>query len=252
LKTCDFDEREHDVNVGGVTIPATITQRVSSNLGHMILFLYGGSCNFSRQKLRSFSELFLAAGFSTCTFDYRGMNSSSEIPFSETGLATRIEDARAVETYIRCVVRPKSLIVYGISTAGHIASYMTGADAMILQAPAAYSEAVVRDRIPFGPRFTEILHTVGSWRSSEAFSNMFTYREPVLVLQIEQDAIVPELITQQYLRSTGSSCKQLEVISGFTHRGTFDDTEEAIRKRSVLAERSISWLVRRFVHGHPA
>jgi hypothetical protein len=67
---------------------------------------------------------------------------------------------------------------------------------LCLAIPAAYSMQAYR--VPFGPKFSEILRAPRSWAESDAFDLVLGYTGHLLVVSAEEDKVVPPEIPQRY------------------------------------------------------
>ncbi len=214
--------------------------------------LYGGSRNNRRGKtLPTMMEIArIANGGLIAAFDFRGMNQGED--FLESGLHTRIEDARTNLAKLKKEYAPPEIIVVAESMGGYIGSHLTDllgkGDTMILVAPAAYDKKVVTEKIPFGARFTEAIRREGSWQESDAWDNMARFNGKLLVLQWGADEVVPREIPQMYFEAAKQAQgKTLIMAQNFTHKSIFGTHEDAANPNTpeFVALREIAgWLER--------
>jgi pimeloyl-ACP methyl ester carboxylesterase len=233
-----------DISVGGERIPVTvIAPNTDFTGGRIIVFLYGGSPDFVVETaLPLLDPLAEQANCGIVTFDYRGTPGTSR-PFDETGLHTRIEDARNIVEHVRNKFRPDELIIWGHSMGGYIAAHTVAVnpDRVVLSSPAAYDTKAVSEQINFGPDFSAVLRTRDSWKRSDGPGLLRSFTGRLLVFVMEHDKVVPEEITTWYFEEAKRADKKM-VCLPFGHAGTFMDTPEGVAKREALIGQFREWL----------
>lgn len=193
------------------------------------LIIYGGSRDFSQEKLKDIKNQIANNGFVAASFDFRGMAEDSD-NFLSTGLHTRIKDARAVFREILLSYPTSRIFVLGVSMGGYIATFLDPKDiaGMVLVAPAAYDVRVVQEKINFGPKFSEIIRREKSYLDSDAFVRMGRFRlVRTMIISFADDEIVPSEVTLRYFNSNHGTIdcrKTLKVLPG-KHNGNFSNPE---------------------------
>jgi len=159
------------------------------------LLLHGGGTSTAA----GFLELrsFLAAhGIETHAFDCIGHGRTGG-PQLGTTLQSRVHQVHAVVKSQQ--LAPSALTLVGFSMGAYVAAKAAvelRAPRLCLAIPAAY--AVQAYEVPFGPSFSQILRTPGSWEESDAFELIRDYPGHMLVVSAERDAIVPAEIPERY------------------------------------------------------
>lgn len=232
--------------------------------GQRLLIVYGGSRKpEQRKKIASFwGESLTSLGFIVHCFEFRS-NIDAE-RFHEFGLHDRLEDTRAVYRYLRSTSYAQNdenrffqlpLSIMGVSMGGYLAARVAAEfayylHALILIAPAAYHDEACKSDVTFGPGFKRaITHPPNGWRQCEAFKQARTIAADCLIVAYEYDEIVPREIPEAYrhhmhvLRNNvlrehnfPDYVLRYEVLSGFKHKGTFNNPEKRKKIRQILSE----------------
>lgn len=244
------NESNHgEISVGNGIIPVTIL-KPRHQTKKFIIFIYGGSRDFTRSMLWPLCEKFARAGYAAVSFDFRGMTPNSELKFEETGLHTRIEDTRAVLNFVWQKEKPKEFILWGISMGGYIATQILSySSRAILIAPAAYDRRILEEKIAFGDRkdpnnkFSQILRTPGSWKNSDSFSKVSSFKGILLLISFAEDTVVPPEITEAYYqtRSLEKMPTTFYRLNLKGHGGTFRGPAKQKRQK-ILVDACIRWL----------
>ncbi len=192
------------------------------------LIIYGGSRDFSQEKLRGIKNLLAVNGFVAASFDFRGMGEDSE-NFANTGLHTRIKDTRAVFRQILFAYPTSRFFILGVSMGGYIATFLNPRDiaGLVLVAPAAYDAAAVQKKINFGHDFSSLIRAENSYLKSDAFARMEKFRlVRTAIISFEEDEVVPAAVTDRYFASHPGSPdrKRLKILPG-KHNGNFSNPE---------------------------
>ncbi len=241
-----MDKRTLGIEVGPdgnetVSLHILTPDSAPESCGTIILFLYGGSKDFVATKAFPLLEpLAERSGCIVVTFDYRGAPSTTR-RFEDSGLDTRIADAKDAIAYLRQFYPTYHLVVWGHSMGGYVATRLTteGPVRIVLSSPAAYDEQIVREHIPFGPVMTEILRKEGSWQRSDGPEHMNRFAGPSLMLVMRDDDIVKAPVTDMYWQHRSPVMER--VILPFVHITTFDPTEQGATKRAVMIDAFMDW-----------
>lgn len=223
-------------------IPISVYETESKNR-EIVLIVYGGSTtmNFSQKKCWRMKKYFAEAGFTAASFDFRGNIPGTD--FRNTGLRTRIQDARAVFLKLKDAYPDHAFTVLGISMGGYIATFLLGNPATkhtVLIAPAAYHRDAVKRHINFGASFSELIRKSQSWASSDGFENIAQCAGSLLVMRFTEDTIVPREIPARYYHAFRSINKMFVDIPGYGHEGNWDG-----QKLKDIMGIVIPWLTKR-------
>lgn len=191
------------------------------------LIVYGGSRDFSREKLEEITSLLCHNGFAVVSFDFRGTGADSK-NFFNTGLHTRVRDVRSVFREMILTFPTGRFFVLAVSMGGYVATFLDPKDIakLVLVAPAAYDARAVREKINFGPDFSRLIRSEKSYLASDAFSRMKDFRlVPTTVIQFDEDEVVPAEVVSLYFASHPSlDRKSLRTLPG-AHNGNFSNRE---------------------------
>lgn len=225
-------KRGLSVSVGEKKIHVSLfsdANRAETNSPDICLIIYGGSRDFSQEKLEGIKTSICQNGFVAASFDFRGMGPDSP-NFENTGLHTRIKDAREVLRQLVLTFPTGRIFVLGVSMGGYIATFLDPRElaGLVLVAPAAYDARAVHEKINFGPKFSEIIRREKSYLDSDAFARMEKFRlVRTAVISFAEDEVVPEAVTLRYFNSHPGAIeyrKAFKVLPG-KHNGNFSNPE---------------------------
>lgn len=219
------------VSVGEKRINVSLFSNANrvTNSPDVCLIIYGGSRNFTQDKLDDIKTLLCENNFVAASFDFRGMGPDSS-NFENTGLHTRIKDAREVLRQLILTFPTSRIFVLGVSMGGYIATFLDPREiaGMVLVAPAAYDVRAVHDKVNFGPKFSEIIRRENSYLDSDAFVRFGKFRlVRTAIIRFKDDEVVPEAVTMRYFNAHPGSIeyrKTLKVLPG-KHNGNFSNPE---------------------------
>lgn len=218
------------VPVEGKTIPVSVfynAKEARPASPDICLIIYGGSRDFSQDKLYGMKALLCENNFVAVSFDFRGMGPDSS-NFENTGLHTRIKDAREVLRQLTLTFPTGRIFVIGVSMGGYIATFLDPREiaGMVLVAPAAYDVRAVHEKVNFGPKFSEIIRREKSYLDSDAFVRIGQFRlVRTAIISFAEDEVVPEAVTLRYFNSHPGAIeyrKTLKVLPG-KHNGNFSN-----------------------------
>lgn len=216
---------------------------------HALLIIYGGSKNFSRRLINQyFAKEFPAHDITVFTFDFRGMFENS-VPFCETGLHTRIEDASEVVELVLQDRKPSNISILGISMGGYIAVHLTKYNPknLILVAPAAYDKNIIENQINFKDperNFTNAIRKTNSWHNSDVFPILRDYNGSLLIVRFENDEIVPDriLLSMFCAANTGQTRdNSLITLKEYNHGKMFCPPNT--KKQKKITNTVINWML---------
>lgn len=216
-----FFKTEGAVLVEGDKVPFSLYNPIPS-YKHIVFLIYGGSPGFNRDYLWLISEELAHSGIFAASFDFRGNTPKTKNRFYETGLSSRLIDAKKVIQTIQEDVffseYKCEITLVGISMGGYIAVKLLNEfdiANLVLIAPAAYANEA--SRYPFGPGFSKVIRRENSWKSSDAFSNIASFEGSLMILQYEKDDIVPSQIPQKYFSVSSTNDKRLVIMNNHEH-----------------------------------
>lgn len=233
-------EERHTVPLAGGKLALALHLPEARERVPWVVACHGLRASKDSDKYLLLAAEFPAAGLGLARFDFRGCGESSGVE-EETTVATRIEDARAVLTYLtfhRRLGRPAGLL--GSSMGGYVALHLAaergdGIPVVTWNAPSNLDdlmEATDQDAPGLGaPFFAELMARV----YAEAPPGLPRH----LIVQAEADDLVPVEHGATLFARAVEPCDLL-IIPGADHRLT-----DAGHRREAVA-RSLEWF-RRFL-----
>lgn len=225
-------EYEVSFEVAGKRLEGSIIEAGHKGLFD-ILLIGGGGHIPHKDYYGAWQNELASVGVSSMSFDFRGVG-ASEGQLSETGLGTRLEDARSAVDYFKKQRPNRKLYIMGVSMGGTTAIQLANeiqADGLVLAAPAAYSEEA-RHKL-FGPEFTAALKQEDSWVNSPDFDGLEQFKGKLILVHGDQDDVIPAPILQHY-DNTARKNGTVLVIPGVGHRFMRQDDAESIAARREL------------------
>lgn len=184
------------------------------------LFLPGGSLTVGKDRYAAWQKKLKQAGISSVSFDYSGVNGSGT-SLAESSLALRIEESVCVSDWVKENIRADRYVLYGASMGAYIALGLIHQrqgvfEKVVLYAPAAYSTQA--HEVCFGESFTHEIRRKDSWQDSYSFRWLKEYNKGVLLIEAENDEVIPRNIIKKYksLSSESDNFKSL-VVMGASH-----------------------------------
>jgi alpha/beta superfamily hydrolase len=239
-KLIENEPIKHEVffDVAGKRLEGMIVE--SPQKGPFDILLIGGGGHIPHEDYYgAWQNELVGIGVNSMSFDFRGVG-ASEGELSESGLDTRLEDARAAVDYFKKQGLGRNLYIMGVSMGGTIAIQLANevqADGLVLAAPAAYSEEA-RHKL-FGPEFSAAIRKEGSWENSPDFYDLEQFEGKVLLVHGDKDSVVPAPILHQYDEVSRKKGTVL-VIPGAGHRFMRQgDPESIMARQEVLASLEI-------------
>lgn len=189
---------EMSISYGEVKLQASVC--AVENATVCVLFLSGGSLDVGRERYGEWQDGLARDGVSSLSFDYSGVNGSGT-PLEKSSLRLRIKEAVCVADWMEQNISAHRYILYGVSMGGYIALGLVKEraklfDALILHAPAAYSSK--SHDLYFGKEFTSEIRREYSWKDSLSFGWFQSYTNPVLLIEAENDEVIPKPIIEKY------------------------------------------------------
>lgn len=174
----------------------------------------GASCAARFQGLREFLH---AQNVETLAFDCVGHGRTAG-PQEGTTLRQRVEQVKAVIVAQQLALPVLTLV--GFSMGAYVVVKVAidlGVQRVCLAVPAAYATEAYD--VPFGPAFSQILRTPGSWETSDAFDLVREYTGQLLVISAEADSVIPKEIPLRYAMVRGPlSATVHHVVTGAGHQ----------------------------------
>ncbi len=179
-----------------------------------LLFLHGAGQS-SSQRTYYLMQRLLEEGVSSIGFDFSGSGESSG-RFKESSLKKRVEEARLAMSFLNL---EKPISICGSSMGAYAAIKLLESfdiKNLILFCPAVYDKRAYN--LKFAGSFSDIIRKDQSWRNSDAFEILKTFKGRLLVFIGSNDEIIPEgvidLITSA---STHAAGKEIVKIPGAPH-----------------------------------
>jgi len=178
--------------------------------------LHGGGTS-TADGLAELRDFLHARQIATLAFDAVGHGRTGGAQLGTT-LAQRVQQVVAVVQSQG--MRPDSVALLGFSMGAYVAAKAAtqlGVARLCLAIPAAYATRAYE--VPFGPQFSQILRTPGSWRQSDAFDLVADFQGHLLVVSAEEDQVVPQEIPHTYVkRAAQSASRQHHIIARAGHK----------------------------------
>ncbi|MEK7555744.1 MAG: alpha/beta fold hydrolase [Patescibacteria group bacterium] len=179
-----------------------------------ILFLSGGVTKLGKERYYEWQENLKSLGISSVSFDYSGVNGSGDL-LKRSSLESRVEEGAFVADWMKNHICAEHYILYGVSMGGYIALGLTAKrpgifKKLILHAPAAYP--LKAHGIPFGEQFTEEIKRGSNREDSLSFDWLREYDKPTLLIESENDEVIPEQIIERYRTIKGED-KDFKTLS---------------------------------------
>jgi hypothetical protein len=242
------------VEVGGTKIPISIFADgpyEPTTTKPLVLIIYGGGEKFTQDELGLMKTAFVDRGMLAAGFNFRGHIAGNHLTFFDTGLHTRVEDARAVLNLLAQIYPYAPISVVAVSMGSYVSTFLdtNKIKNLILLGPAAYQPGAVAKKLNFNPKgaevapFRELIKPEGSWADSDGFSNIRSFvKSSLLVVRFERDDVIPRRIPELYLENhPGTRPKQL-INLNFPHDGNF------IKKEKV---RALVYTASHWIESHP-
>lgn len=163
-----------------------------------VLFLHGGGATSTKELYLPMAKALAGRGYKCLVFSYPGHGKSSG-EIAGSSLAERAEIATKLAKELDFL--PLSMICAS-SMGAHIAMRMLDkmdVDKLVLFVPAIYSDKA--ENVPFGPSFTQILRTPGSYKDSLALESLRGYKGKLAIFQAGKDRIIPPEVIDLIWRS---------------------------------------------------
>lgn len=194
-----------DIETGTETLAA---DRIDTGNGANCLLLHGAGTSH-RARWLALRQALAAQGVGSIAFDFSGHGESSAR--TPNSLAKRQREAEAALAHLDGA-GPRALI--GISMSGEIAVRLAAdprnrIDRLLTLVGAAYDPAAFE--LPFGPAFTTLLRTPGSWRASLAFERIAQFRGRLTLVRGAEDKVIPAGIADALAARAGLA-ERVEVI----------------------------------------
>jgi len=179
-----------------------------------MLCLHGGGIA-GRKGLEPIRTALEQKGISTCAFDFMGQGDTGG-DLKKSSLKKRTEQALAIIASLN-LAPPVSLLASSMGgyTAIKIAS-MIQVDRLILLAPAVY-DVDAYDK-PFGSEFSTIIRKPSSWRNSDAWELLKTFKGDLLIFEAQLDDVIPhEIIERIYNSAIQARSREIVTVQNATH-----------------------------------
>ena len=181
------------------------------------LILHGAGKS-SRARFGRLRQALDSRGLPSASFDFIGHGETGG-DLLDSSLRHRTDQAAAVIRHA-CSA---PLTLMGASMSGYTAIKLTEAfavDNLTLLVPAVYTPRAYE--VGFGPRFSAVIRSPGSWRDSDAFATLSRFRGKLLIIAAESDHVIPrQLIERLYRCARNARSRRLHIVPGSTHLSLF-------------------------------
>ena len=179
-----------------------------------VMFLHGaGTANLAR--FDSFRELLARHGISSAGFDFIG-HGETDGSLESSSLKQRTEQALAV---IRKLSLTEPLTIIAASMSGYTALQLTllvEVENLIFLAPGVYATEAYD--APFNSGFSGIIRKPDSWKDSDAWEILNSFKGNLLICTAENDQVVPKELTDMlYESATNARTREICMILNATH-----------------------------------
>ncbi len=212
---------------------------VSGESKKWVVFLCGGSLSIGKERFSIWQNDLKKSGVSSIAFDYIGVPGTRDT-VKNSSLQSRMEEVESVLSWIKSEFKNTEIIIFGVSMGGYIALGISAffpkdISALILQAPAAYTQ--LSHNQPFDTAFTTTISQSSSWNNSFSFSWMHKFKQPILFFQPKCDEVIPDEITKQYLSIGNSKSEFTHVqLNKATHKCWSDSDFDCQTRRNIAIE----------------
>lgn len=187
-----------------------------------ILFIHGAKNELA---LKNYSDIVegLSKDFVFLAFNHLG-NGKSEGNFEDYSLQSRVEQAMFMLSYLKKLpnVDKNKIAVIGSSMGGHVVSRLSGIEMfpyLILRAPASYRKDLEYKLMKQGWLSWDRERKYWPWKPSYAFEAIQKYKGNLLIIEHENDEIIPREIVDEYYKSAKNvRKKQLIILKGAPHK----------------------------------
>jgi len=169
------------------------------------LILLHGAGNGTRDRYGIFRRSLAEIEIGTISFDFIGFGDTGG-NIAETSLCSRTEQVKRVVEEIK-IKTPFSVL--GASMGGYTAIILLKyypIKTLILFVPAVYDRAAYQ--IPFGDEFSKAIRKPMSWINTDAWVILKIYSGNILLIQAENDLIIPEGVIHRIYESSISANKR--------------------------------------------
>lgn len=209
--------------------------------GSGVLFLSGGAnIPLKESFYPDLQQQLQENGINSLSFDYRGVGSSS-IPLEQTGLMTRVEDAKAAIKVLRSKVQGKLVVVglsMGGSTAIQLSAELGNINCLVLIYPAAYSKNARTKE--FGELFKAEITRPNSWQTAPEFEELQRYKGELLLAYGAKDTVVPQPILSRYAEIVRSKGGRVLAFPNAEHSFMRNDDPESSQAADLVMNSIIS------------
>jgi len=194
-----------------------LLQGDSYKMGCEALVLHGAGKS-SRTRFTRLRQSLNAHGIPSASFDFIGHGDTGG-SLLNSSLRERTEQAAAVIRH--ACTEPLTLIAASMSA--HTAIKLTEQFAvanLVLLVPAVYTPGGYD--LPFGPAFSAAIRVPGSWRNSDAFDILSSFKGNLLVVAAEADDVIPfEVVEKIHASASSAKTRRLHVVPGSGHLSLF-------------------------------
>lgn len=179
-----------------------------------MLFLHGAGGS-DKTRTQYLQDILANHNVTPYSFNFTG-HGGDKVELDKSSLKNRLQEA---EEAIRQFNLKEPLSLCGSSMGGYIAIKLLEkyqVENLILFAPAVYD--IKAFDVNFNNEFSDIIRAQDSWKNSDAFSILNTFKGNVLISIGEQDEVIPkELINHLYSNLTNTVSKEIVYIPNCPH-----------------------------------
>lgn len=208
-------EDERIVPIGEHQIDITLTIPTGASKGK-VLFLHGAG-ESDKYRSQPLARALAGLGWECLTFSFPGHGKSSGELLGSTLQARKELTRRLAESF---GFLPADIVV-GVSMGSHTAMSLLADEPKpyeraVLFVPAVYARAA--EHAPFGPAFSAVLRTPESYRDSEIWDVLPSFRGRLVTVQTGQDEVIPPPIYDLIHKHARQADRQKVFVRESPHR----------------------------------
>ncbi|MEH6578444.1 MAG: alpha/beta fold hydrolase [Amphritea sp.] len=182
------------------------------------LLLLHGAGNATRERFLPLRERLAEFAITSTALDFLGHGETGG-QISHSSLASRTDQALAL---VDSQDHKSPLSILGSSMGAYNAIKITqqiSVNLLVLFVPGVYTPEAYR--VPFGKEFSRIIRRDCSWSDSDAWEILSRYRGSLLVIESENDTVIPKAIPERLLSSaTRAQRREHLIVPGAPHQLT--------------------------------
>lgn len=201
-------------------------------------FMYGAGPTAERSRYNVMRQELFEKGFGSCAFDFIGHGETGG-NLKKSTLEDRTNQALAIINQ----KTSEPVHIVGASMSGYTAiklSELCEIESLIMLAPAVYDKAAYST--PFDSGFTEIIRKPDSWKQTDAWDVLKSFKGNLLIFIGDQDQVIPrEVVETMYESASQAHRRELVFLPNVPHPlGKY--LQENSEERQQVVDKIISFI----------